>query len=45
MATITVHLDVQSTERVEQVAETIRAMLALTAISNDVTVTKYSHLP
>ena len=37
MATITIHLDVQSAERVEQVAETIRAMLALTAISSDVT--------
>ena len=43
MATITVQLDVQNPQRAEQVAETIRAMLALTAISNDVTVKEYSH--
>ena len=38
MATITVQIDVWSPDRVEQVAETIRAMLALTAMSSTVTV-------
>lgn len=40
MPVITVSLDVQSPERVEQVADAIRAMLALTAISSDVTTNK-----